>query len=203
MPTNWETPTGAQIASVLNLEIIRKANQNTAPDAAQPANGNTDTDEQNRRDDLVNFAVSKIRAAIVKGGRIPLSLTANTVPTGATVHVLFYAAWQLINTTPNLNMAILTEKGVSTPYAKFYEEACNYIKALEAGGLAPRPSDPCGQDYANPPQPDPTLPYYNPAIVGVDWSDNDQTQEDNKNGFFLAPDGVTKIPLPIDDMNTY
>jgi hypothetical protein len=196
MPTNWESPAGADLAKVLNLTILAAANQNLDANG-QPANGQVDPDAPNRQNELVNLAISQIRAAIIKGGRIPLSLTAGSVPTGASIHVLFHAAWQLINTTPNLNMAILTEKGVSTPYAQFYKDACDYIKALEAGGLAPRPSDPTGVDYAT------AVSATNPAISGVVWGDLQAEDTDYAQGYTLAADGVTHINLPVDDMRTY
>lgn len=153
MPTNWLTVAGVQLGDVLNLLLISKANQNVGDDTSDPNDGTpTDLTEQNRRDNIVQDLVNELRANIQIAGQIPLSLTAATVPPGATRHVLNLAAWQLINSTPNLNMAIITENGISAPFANFYKEAVEYFKQVREGTLRPPvPTDPTGIDYLTAP----------------------------------------------------
>lgn len=158
--TNWLTVNGTQLGDVLNLLLVAKANQNVGDDTLDPnVQAPVDLTEQNRRDDIVQVLVSELRANIQIAGQIPLSLTAATVPPGATRHVLNLAAWQLINSTPNLNMAIITENGISAPFASFYKEAVEYFKGVREGTLRPPvPTDPTGIDYLTAPS------LTNPAI---------------------------------------
>lgn len=195
MPTNWITVNGQDLSAVLNLDIIRKANQNLDPDN-QPANGETDTDEANRRDELILECVRELRAAIQVGGRYPLAVTADTVPPGYKRTILNMAAWQLINSTPNLNMAILTQNGVSTPFAKFYDEAIKIVDGLRKGSSFPLPTDPTGQDYTN------AISDTNPAINGVMWGDLVADDTSYEQGY-LTTDGGVNITLPVDDMRTF
>lgn len=195
MATNWITVTGPDLSAVLNLDIIKKANQNLDPEN-QPANGETDTDEANRRDELVLECVREVRAAIQTGGRYPLAVTADTVPPGFKRIVLNMAAWQMINSTPNLNMAILTQNGVSTPFARFYDEAVKIVDGLRRGASFPLPTDPTGQDYTT------AVSDTNPAITSIQWGDNVADGEDYAAGHYTTSGGV-EIQLPTDNMNTY
>lgn len=182
------------MALVLNLDILKKANQNL--DASnQPANNDVDEESTNRRDEIVSTIVHEVRAAIQTAGRVPLSVTPNTVPPGAKRHVLNMAAWQIVNSTPNLNMAILTEKGISTPFAKFYEEAVKYIDSLTKGNSVPAPTDPCGQDYET------AVSDTNPAISSVNWGDVTADDTDYERGYYLTSGG-SQVNLPVDNMNT-
>lgn len=195
MPTNWIKPTGADIAKVLNWSIIDKANENLDPDN-HPANGQVDTSEANRRDAIVLDCIREMRTAIQNGGRYPLSVTADCVPPGYERIVLNMAAWQLINGTPNLNMAILTEKGVSTPFAKFYDEAIKQLNGFANGKSVPVPTDPTGQDYLT------AISATNPALSAVQWGDINCDDTDYANGYYTTAAGV-QINLPVDDMRTY
>lgn len=195
MATNWIAVSGKDIAAVLNLDIIKKANQNLDPEN-QPANSETDTDEANRRDELVLECIREVRAAIQTGGRYPLAVTPDTVPPGFKRIVLNMAAWQLINSTPNLNMAILTQNGVSTPFAKFYDESTKVVDGLRKGSSFPLPTDPTGQDYTN------AISDTNPAITGVQWGDITADDSDYEQGYFTTSGGVD-INLPVDDMRTF
>jgi len=171
MATNWITLTGDNLGEVLNWDIITKANQNSSRED-QPADGQVDWDADNRAAKAVATAVSEVRAAIRASQRSPLSLTEGSVPPEAHAHVLHLAAWRILNTTPNLNMAILTEKGVSTPYGQFYKDALEYLKETRLGlGITP-PTDPTGQDYLT------EISDVNPGICGVQWSDMNMTKEE-------------------------
>lgn len=196
MPTNWSVPTGADVRKVLSLLVEEKSNQNTGADysSADPYNDA----EANRRDDLVNQAVAELRGRIRQAGRVPLSVTAGSVPAESVRHVLNHAAWQLVISTPSLQMVIVTEKGVSAPFAKFYEEACQYFDKVATGQICPvPPTDPCGQDWTT------AVSDANPAIQGgVKWGDVLADDTDYDAGQITTSTGGV-IYLPSMDMNTY
>ena len=193
MATNWTAPTGADLALVLNWSLILKANQNLADDAANADQARVDLDAANRRNELVAMAVEEVRGAIRSGGRYPLAVTAGTIPPEGKRHVLNLAAWQLINSTPNLNMAILTEKGVSMPFAQFYQDAKAWLAGRVKGGSITRPTDPTGIDYTT------AVSDSNPAISGVEWSDLYGTAEQYAAGEVVNSDG-SSYDLPVDNM---
>lgn len=149
MATNWQTVTGSELTKVINSLLVNKANENLGDDL--PPTQTVDLEQQNRRDEIVAQCVAELRANIEVGSMTPLSVTADTVPPGAKRHVLNLAAWQLINSTPNLNMAIITDKGVSAPYAAFYQEAVKYYSGVRDGSIkVPDATDPAGADGINP-----------------------------------------------------
>lgn len=193
MATNWTAPTGADLALVLNWSLILKANQNLADDAANADQARVDLDAANRRNELVAMAVEEVRGAIRSGGRYPLAVTASTIPPEGKRHVLNLAAWQLINSTPNLNMAILTEKGVSMPFAQFYQDAKAWLAGLDRGGSLTRPTDPTGIDYVT------AVSDTNPAIESISWGDLYGTDAQYAAGEVVNSDGSTTT-LPVDDM---
>lgn len=157
------------LAQVLNLAVMAKANENVDSDSVTTAQTTKPTnpvafspDLEDRATDLINLAVAQVRESIQTAGRIPLSVTPAAVPPKAVRHVLNIAAFQLINSTPNLGMVILTEKGASMPFQTFYREGIAYIESLEKGAGCLPPSDPTGIDYLTEVDPD-----TNPAISAV------------------------------------
>ena len=148
MATNWQVPNGLDILKVLNLQVMSDANQNVGPDVVE---GQTyDPSAENRADNLVAMAVSQCRAAIQNAGGTPLSLTAGSVPPEGFRHVVNLAAYQLIISTPNLKMVIITDKGASSPFAVFYQEALQWLEKVRTGIAVTPPTDPCGADWVNP-----------------------------------------------------
>jgi hypothetical protein len=167
--TNWQIPTASMLAQVLNLAVMAKANENTDSDTVeqsqvsppqQPIAFNPDLED--RATDLITLVVAQVREAIQVAGRIPLSVTPAAVPPKAVRHVLNVAAFQLINSTPNLQMVIITEKGASMPFQTFYKEGLAYIEGLEKGAGCLPPSDPTGIDYLTAVDPN-----TNPAVSAV------------------------------------
>lgn len=202
MATNWITLTGENLAEVLTWDAVKKANQNLGETGMNATEGTTvDLEEANRRDQLVQNCVAEVRAAIQSAGRIPLSVTAGTVPPGAKRHVLNLAAWQLINSTPSLYTAILSGSGIGsgsallTPFASFYGEAVKYLEGLAAGAPVPQPTDPTGIDYLT------AVSDTNPSIRGVQWSDLYGDDVDYDAGYKTTSDGQI-VDLPLDDMTT-
>lgn len=201
------------MAEVLNYSIIAKATQNLG-DQPQADGAPVDWDQDNRVGAIISRVVEEVRSNIQSAARYPLSITDGTVPPGAKRHVLNVAAWQVLNSTPNLNMAILTEKGISTPFAQFYRDGKAYIDSLLKGAAVPRPNDPTGQDYINPvnvpwpfatPNPYPTyIPAnpINPPVSGIEWSDEYGTSWENAQGFRIDPVTGQKIYIVEPCMNT-
>jgi hypothetical protein len=197
MATNWVTLTGKDIAQVLNWNSVLKANQNLAEGTnADIPPDQTDITLANRRDQIVQNVISEVRSAIQQADRYPISVTPNTVPPGSENHVLSIAAWRLLNSTPNLNMAILTEKGVSTPFAQFYRDGQAWLSELAKGASIVNPTDPAGVDYLT------AVSDSNPAVSGIYWGDLQGDDADYENEYRLDAAG-NRIPLPADDMRSY
>lgn len=133
---------------VLNLTVFNGANQNLGEDVAE--NQAYDPDLPNRAEELLALSVAQVRAAIQISGSVPLSLTAGSVPPEGERYALDIAAYQLVISTPNLKMVIITDKGTSSPFAIFYREAMDWVEMVRKGiGITP-PNDPCGADYVSP-----------------------------------------------------
>lgn len=156
MVTNWVALTNVNLFSVINSQILGKSNENT--DADSTANYLATPDEKNvfdpaladRATDLINFVINQFRGAIQRGGKYPLSVTPNTIPIDLVKHVLNMAAFELINSTPNLQMVVVTEKGAYAPFQTFYKAAADEMENLRKGYAIILPTDPTGQDYINP-----------------------------------------------------
>lgn len=171
MSTNWKTPTGADLNNVLATEIIALANKNTGAGVNPSPNAEIDTNKPTRADGLVLAVISEVRAAIMAGGTHPLSVTPDSVPPEAERHVWNMAAWQLINSTPNLPMAIITEGKVSSPLSAQNEKAEQYLASLRKAANVTPATDPTGQDYTT------AVSTSNPRIKSVVWGDLYGTDE--------------------------
>ena len=137
----WVTVTGDDIRKVLSLEVEQAANENTGADVV--AGTAFDSEAANRRDDIVEMVVAEVRGAIKQGGITPLSLTAGTIPPVLKAHALYIAAWRLAMSVPNLKMIILSEAGVSAPFAKFREAAEAMLERVRSGKInVDYPTDP-------------------------------------------------------------
>ena len=188
MPTNWTTPVGTDISQVLNLSVFQQANQNIGDDVVE---GQAyDPTLPNRADFLMAQAVAQIRAAIQNAGSVPLSCTAGSVPPEAERYAIDIAAYQLIISTPNLKMVIITEKGTSSPFAVFYREAIEWLEKVRKGIAVTPPTDPCGADWVNP--------------VGVTLNAVPATAAYDANGYYalqVRPDTFYTYTLGANDTN--
>lgn len=147
MSTNWVTPVGQDLKKVLSIDVWNASNQNVGEDVT--SNQTYDPNADNRADELVGKAIDQIRAAIRIAGSIPLSVTADSVPPEAARYVLDIAAYQLVVSTPGLKMLIITDHGVSSPFAVFYKEAMDWVEKVTMGRAVTPPTDPCGADWTN------------------------------------------------------
>ncbi len=154
--TNWTTPSSNDLAKVIANSIFAAQNENIDSDTIESAMLDPDQtqtfnpDLMDRATALLNEAVNQFRGAIQIASKYPLSLTAGSVPPEVNLHVLNFAAYQLVVSIPSLKMFILTEKGTSSPFATFYREATQYLEMLRKGRNITFPTDPTGQDYINP-----------------------------------------------------
>lgn len=152
MATNWLIITGRDIVKVIAIEVFSKSNENVDQDSidAQLAENTLrqyDPDVSNRADEQVIFAVNQFRAAIQLSNKSPLSVTAGALPPEAVKHALYMAAFGLVNSTPNLQMVVLTDKGAVSPLADNFKKADAYLQKLCKSGQCVPPSDPTGRDY--------------------------------------------------------
>jgi hypothetical protein len=188
MSTNWIAPVGADISKVLNLAVFQQANQNVGEGVVD---GQAyDPTDDNRADHLMAQAVAQIRAAIQNAGSVPLSCTAGSVPPEAERYAIDIAAYQLIISTPNLKMVIITEKGTSSPFAIFYREAMEWVEKVRKGAAVTPPTDPCGADWAN--------------SVGVTLNAVPATAAYDVNGYYalaVRPDTFYTYTLGANDTN--
>lgn len=189
MATNWTVLAGRDMNRVLSQFVMVRANENTQL-GSQPSDSNdpeaVDETEANRRDQVMAVAVAELRAAIQAVGVQPLSVTPGAVPPGSVRHVLNLAAYQLVNSTPNLQMAVIDGE---QPFMAFYEEAVAHIAAiLEGKQQVVLPTDPTGEDYLTAVDAD-----TNPAINTVRWGDAAGTDADHALGYKT----VDGSPVPI------
>lgn len=161
------------LPQVLQLSVIAKSNENIDADsitASQmpdtPANPIPfDPSKDNRADAIISLLVAQFREAIQIADRYPLSVTPGAVPPMAARHVLNMAAFQLVPSTPSLQMVIMTDKGVYSPLQTFYKEGLEYLKTIANGGGIMPPSDPTGIDYLTAVDPNTNPPVC--AVIGA------------------------------------
>ena len=158
------------LPQVIQLAIISKSNENIDADSITASQTNPqsqppisfDPTLEDRATDLINLLVGSFRETIQVAGRFPLSVTAGAVPPKAALHILNMAAFQLVNSTLNLQRVIFTEKGAYDPLFNGYKEGAKYLESIAAGaGILP-PSDPTGIDYLTAVDPN-----TNPAVCAV------------------------------------
>lgn len=156
MGTNWKEVTSSDLAKVIALNVLTTQNENIDIDSIVEALDNPDKRKtidpalDDRATELIGLVIDQFRGAIQIAGKYPLSLTLATVPPEVVKHVLNLAAYELIISTPNLKMVIITEKGATSPFQTFYTEAKSYLEALTKGRGIVLPTDPTGRDYINP-----------------------------------------------------
>lgn len=140
MPTNWKVPVAADVNKVLSIMVQARSNENVNEDAV--ADSPLDPSYADRKTALLGQTVQEFRGAMVAGGRIPLSQTAESVPPDVEIHVLSMTAFRLVNSMPNLQMVLLTNGGVYAPFMQMYKDAQAVLAQLRAGLPFTRPSDP-------------------------------------------------------------
>ena len=108
--TNWVVPEKADLLAVISSKILNDADGNVVDGLI--SNQPIDQSKPFRSKVLLDLCVTEVRQAIRNAGHTPLSVYPGAVPPEAHLRVLYLAAWRLINSTPNLAMVIVTEKGV-------------------------------------------------------------------------------------------
>ena len=155
--TNWIVPVGTDVVQVINVEVLANSIANTDVQTVEsrlgqptPPNARAQYDPnlEDSATDQITMAVNQVRAAIQLCSKIPLSITPGAVPPESFRHVLYLAAFGLVNSTPNLQMVILSDKGAYSPLADNFKKADAYLKAITDGKPVVPPTDPTGRDYA-------------------------------------------------------
>lgn len=191
MATNWIVPTGKDLAKVLTVIVRNKANQNLDENTkdGDPVN----PDEPDRQQAQVDMVVARLRANVGHASRFPLSLTAGSIPPEAEQYVLQLAAYGLITSTPNLQLAIMEQ--MKDLLQKWKDEGEKYIAGIGNGEPVTTPSDPTGQDYLT------AVSATNPLPSLVHWENLYYTDVDFARGYTEDSDG-NQTPLPAISMTT-
>jgi hypothetical protein len=156
MATNWKAPSGSDLAKVIAINVLATQNENIDANSIATTLQNPEQRKKfdpaldDRATELVGLVIAQFRGAIQVAGKYPLSLTLATVPPDDVKHVLNMAAYELVISTPNLKMIVVTEKGATSPFQTFYNEAKERLAALKKAHPIVLPTDPTGQDYINP-----------------------------------------------------
>lgn len=153
MATNWLIPDANSLAQVISASIIASSNENIDADTLAQTLANPDARKawnsalDDRATEQIALAVGQFRGAIQLCGKIPLSLTAGSVPPECLKYVLWLAAFGLLSSTLNLKWVIATEKGDLSPMTKQFNQANMYLESVTKGRICVPPSDPTGRDY--------------------------------------------------------
>lgn len=138
MATNWSVPTGQDVLKVISRVVMKATNENIVGDGTEEYDDAT----KNRRDEALALVVSEMRSAILLGGRFAVSETAGSVPPEAERHALNMAAFQLVNSTPSLQMVLVNEGGVYSPFQILHKAGVDWIEWVKKGGAVTAPTDP-------------------------------------------------------------
>ena len=157
------------LPQVIQLAVMAKANENIDADSITASQQTPpppppvfDATLDDRATELINLLVGSFRETIQVAGRFPLSVTPAAVPPKAAFHILNMAAFQLVNSTLNLQRVIFTEKGAYDPLFSGFKAGEKYLQSIADGaGILP-PSDPTGIDYLTAVDPN-----TNPAVCAV------------------------------------
>ena len=194
--TSWVVLSGNDIRTVLTGEVFDKCEGNVGQDIQ--VGDPFDSTQPKRSDALVQLAVQQVRAAIQAAGRFPLSAVPNAIPQRSVQHALYLAAWQMISSTPNTQMVVLTEKGAYAPMGQFVKAAQDHVEALRGGAGIDVLTDPTGMDYLTAAD-----PVTNPLPCLVNWSDGTATDANYAAGFYTPPFSSSRVALPVDNMTIY
>lgn len=165
MATNWVVPDSDDVNDVMSL---------IANTAANTVDGNG----SQRIANLLLKVVAEFRGCVIRGLRIALSLTPNSVPPEALRWVAVMTADQLVSTQPGLS-----SYAESPEWQKLKAKAQEFFDAVARGARLTNPSDP---DPANTPS-------------TLEWADLYGDSEDYANGFTIDQFG-NQTPIPNTDM---
>lgn len=131
--TNWFAPTAAWLNNSISAVILGRVEQTDA----QGSNTSLPTDKASY---AVQNVVNRVRGAIGKGNRTPLSATAMSVPPEGVQFTLALVGECLIASCPNMGWSI-------TPiYETILKDAKEWIKELSKGEPTDYPTDPQNTD---------------------------------------------------------
>lgn len=108
---------------------------------------NKSTENPQRATEMLRMTVARIRHAVRRGGRSPLSNTAGSVPPEAEQHALVLTADAMTASTPNLGQVVVTPMGgTGGPWKDLVAQAKKWLADVLAGEFAPTyPTDPMQQ----------------------------------------------------------
>ena len=193
MATNWIIPTLTDLAKVISTDVLRRGNENTdqqtvtdalAAAATQNEPPLVDPNLDDRATDQLDLAVKQFRGAIRLAGKQPLSITPGAVPPECFKHVLYLAAFGLVNATPSLQAYLMSDKG-DAPLVMNFKRADEYLEKVSKGGGVVEADDPTGRDWL--------------TAVNVPWSTgaNIAVNVPNAQGMLIA--ALVASPYPAFD----
>lgn len=126
---SWQVPAASDLQTVLTGIVT-----NTADESLVGGNRSTLA---------ISGAVARVRGAIRKGRKTPLSQTAGSVPPEAFIHTLVLAVNILVGAKPTLIQSVIGPNGgVYTPFYNMRDEAKKWLEDTAAGRPTDPPSDP-------------------------------------------------------------
>ena len=162
--TNWFVPTPDWFTTSLSGVIIGRVAQTDV----QGSNTSLPTDKEKY---ALEWAVNRVRGAISKGNRTPLSATLASVPPEGVQFTLAIGAEALVGSIPNMGWSI-------GPNAlEILKEAKSWLKSLGDGEPTDYPTDPLLVDASG-----------NPAAIGGFIS------SDIPGEIYLGTDSLNKVP---------
>lgn len=126
--SNWAVPSSADLAVVMNTQVLLP----TSPNAVA----------------ALALAVGRVRGTIQTAGRVPVSVTAGSVPPEALQHALVLTVALLTGAFPNL-ASLVDADGGKTGFGQLVEQAEQWLDRIEKGASCIGPTDPVGMDGIN------------------------------------------------------
>ena len=131
--TNWFVPTADWLANSMSGAVLTRVE---LPDV-QGQQTSLPTDKANY---ALQNVVNRVRGAIGKGNRTPLSQTAGSVPPEGVQFTLALTVESLVSSVPNMGWTITPE------FVDIIKDAKAWLKDLASGEPTDWPTDPIGTD---------------------------------------------------------
>lgn len=129
MATNWTVPLITDLDSVLTSVVTNPADETLTVGTRKSA--------------TLALIVANIRGTIGAAGRVPLSLTASSVPPEAAQHALILTVQMLVGAKPNLIQAVVGPNGsIYIPFNDLVKKANDWLKGIKDGDTCTVPTDP-------------------------------------------------------------
>lgn len=144
--SNWKVIIADDLAVVMNAQVL-------APNSANAAAA-------------LALVVARVRGVVATAGRVPVSVTAGSVPPESAQHAAVLTVALLTGAYPNL-ATLVDADGGKTGFGQLVEQAELWLTKIERGASCTTPTDPVGRDGINAVVADSADPAYNPLYEAV------------------------------------